>query len=228
MRQMGADFNNNTMKNLITLLTIVLSFSFLTAQDRVEISEFKIKKERVFWYKTDQKSFYRKINIYFLNGKEYDGIIFENWENGNLMKEFEVKNGKADGFRKSFYANGNINSDHPRYNEMEKAGDYIIGYHENGKMKWVTSVLPTDDEGHKLTTERSYNSNGQVVSILSYKDNARHGTMYFYDEQTGELRSQVSYKNGVRHGIEYSYPLYGESKMINWQNGKNLNKELQR
>jgi antitoxin component YwqK of YwqJK toxin-antitoxin module len=216
------------MKNLITLLIFILPINYLTAQDRVEISEFKIKKERAVRYKTDYKTHYKKVNIYFLNGKEFDGIIFENWENDSLKKEFEVKNGRRTGYVKSFYANGNIQIDSPKKSAMKEPGDYIIGYHENGEIWQAHTVLPNDNDAHKLTTKKWYNSNGQVVTILSFKDEARQGIMYFYDEQTGDLRSQVSYKNGVRHGLEYSYPLYGESKIINWKNGENLEKEFSR
>jgi len=80
------------MKNLICLLIIGLSFFPIIFQNRVERTEFKIKNRKIADYKTDYRVHYAKRFIYFLDGKKYNGVYFENWGNGNLNDEFEVKN----------------------------------------------------------------------------------------------------------------------------------------
>lgn len=239
------------MRNLISLLIIGLSVNILIAQDRVEISEINIKTTKVVWYKTYLHNHYRKEHSYYLRGEKYSGIIFENWENGDLKQEFEVKNGRPDGFRKSYYANGNIEDDFPGENKMEEAGKYNVRYHQNGSISYVITVLPIGKDGHRYKTSTFYYSNGQIQFISPTKDNLEHGIQYYYYDNgiiqselpkkdgmphgieyfydnTGVLESEISYKDGERHGLEKDYTRYGGTKITDWKYGRNLTKERAR
>jgi len=235
------------MKNLVPLFIMMMSFSFLIAQERVELSEIKIKSRKVVWYKTYLRKHYWNDDFYYLNGKKYNGIIFENWENGNLKREFEVKNGKEDGFRKTFYANGDVDEDFPGKNKVKASGYHYVHYDNNGIKKYELRVSPIDKDGNSFDTVTWYYSNGQInyirkkknglwhgIQYVYYdngqiqskaprKDGMPHGTVYQYDN-TGVLRSQTSYQDGEKHGMEFHYPRWGKTTTTRWINGRNTSR----
>lgn len=202
------------MKNLICLLIIGLSFFPVISQNRVDKSEIEIIRKRIVAYKTDNRTYYLKGYIYLLDGKKYNGVYFANYENGNLMVEFEVKNGlRVDGTRRTFDSIGNVKMDETQI------GEYITNYHENGQIWIKETILSTEREGQRMTITESYWGNGKLQSIKTYKDGRPHGCESHYDK-TGRLIVEYNFKNGDRHGFEIHYPQYGETTKELWKNGR--------
>jgi len=52
----------------------------------------------------------KKGNNYYFEGKLFNGIEFDIWDNGNLRYEMNFKNGKRDGLEKWWGYNGKMSS----------------------------------------------------------------------------------------------------------------------
>lgn len=200
---------------------IVSNDKTVVGKRRVERSEFTTKFRKMVDYKTDYNVHYKKDDVFFLDGEKYSGIIFENWGNGNLKQEFEVKNGlRIDETWRMFDSIGNVKYD------ATQIGEYTLLYRDN-KISSVTkkTILSTGEEGHRLTITEHYWTNGNLMSYRTFKDGRPHGRHLFYDN-TGKLNSESNYENGDRHGLEINYWQYRVPEKTLWKNGKRRVKNL--
>jgi len=124
----------------------------------------KSEKDRI----KENKTFYENGNpktVEYYDGFTPTGKWTEYYENGKMMKEYQYENGKPNGGCKYYYEDGRL---------------------------WTERILK---DGENWTVISNFDKNGNRVDSGTLKNG--NGTMKLYNEQ-GELTSIVTYKNGIR------------------------------
>ena len=142
-------------------------------------------------------------------------------DNGQLGQYLEVIDGRAHGFYREWFANG----------QMKIEATIIEGLadiHELAEKSWVfdglsrvwneRGVLTAEiryDKGVLNTPSLYYHTNGALQKIIPYQHGVIDGDILIYDDQ-GAIVEQIPYVKGLIHGRAYSYwakdqPLYIEN-----------------
>ena len=131
------------------------------------------------------------------DGKEIDMIPIENetakitayYDNGNVSRELEFKNGQYVGSYKTYYYNGQLKDEFAHQN-----GEYQgpkISYYANGKVKerqeYVIGLL------HGKSTK--YYEDGTLQEEAHYKNDIQIGNTSTYDKSGKKIKSE-DYFNG--------------------------------
>lgn len=213
------DFSVNSISsgNFSNIKTKKESFteSSGVSTNRMNISKITIKKSRVKDFYQDEigKSKYNTRSTYFLNGAKYNGIIFENYKNGNLKREFSIINGiDNNGNYKSYFENGNLIGERTFLNGEYKGWK---SFYESGNIESVSDISE-DQEGHKYQLIKDYHENGQLYRQIEIKEDIRH--IISYDE-LGKLSSVEHYENGLKHGY-FEYSNGHHNRRERWVNGR--------
>ena len=119
------------------------------------------------------------------------------YPNGKLSSEGWMKDGKPDGYWKSFYENGVLKSEGKR---LYFQLDSIWSF---------------------------YNTEGQIVELISYRKDQKNGYSYFYDDYFTKdsakiyyLSSKELFLNGKREGESFYYDISGYCKFqYSYKNG---------
>lgn len=123
------------------------------------------------------------------------------YENGQVSSTGPLRNGKPDGYWKSYYRNGQLKTEGNRDNH-ELDGPWKF-YAENGEL---TAII-TYREGKKHGPRKTY-SNNILIREEPFVNDKREGvSKYFYD--SGELQREVPFVNGVESGEGYEFDLQG-------------------
>ncbi len=126
------------------------------------------------------------------------------YENGTKSSEGFLRNGKPDGYWRSWYPNGKLRSEGNRKFHLldslwvfyDEDGDttQIIDYLNGRKNGYTSTWLYSDKSGKKL---------GSVVSKELYLNDVKEGLSYYYDK--GVLVKTIPWKNGKKHGTGREY-----------------------
>ena len=142
------------------------------------------------------------------------------YSNGNLKEEYFIQNGKFVGKYKALYENGKPHAI-GEYKKGEMTGiwqyyypDGTIQSIQKFKKGKVTSIDFWDTNRTQLIKEgngvaKHYNLDGQIESIMSYKNNVFHGKCETWFPN-GIKASEVYYANGKPIGIWKYWNVNGE------------------
>jgi antitoxin component YwqK of YwqJK toxin-antitoxin module len=123
------------------------------------------------------------------------------YENGQVSSEGTLRNGKPDGYWKSYYRNGNLRSEGNRKN-------YLLDglwkfYTEDGILYLTIDYTEDLKDGYRTTFKGS-----RVYKKEAFKEDQRNGlTEIFYNN--GAIKQQTPFVNGREKGLGYSYDTTG-------------------
>ena len=95
----------------------------------------------------------------------YSGPVFSLYDNGQLLEELVLKDGKKDGPQKTYYQNGQLKQEGTLKNGLHLDGHWKF-YYENGQLRSEQTYKNSELNG-KL---RLYNENGQLQFEGTYED----------------------------------------------------------
>ncbi len=121
-----------------------------------------------------------KNGIYYQNGEPFTGTYETFFENGQLKREMELKNGKKDGKVKIYLENGQISEIHA-YKNNKMHGKWVV----YNKINQITSVARYKN-GKKHGKWKIWNDEGNLLYELQYKNGKKSGTWKNYNEK-GEV-----------------------------------------
>lgn len=137
-----------------------------------------------------------EIAIY--EGKPYSGEIYENYENGEIKRKIQFKDGKRSGLDESFYKT----METQKYsNEKEEYLDTILPNRKNNIIEWENNIAKSIKDynhlfgGNYIKLMREYDENGNQIKQFSYYSNGQvrssidRGWVREYDEE-GNLISE--------------------------------------
>ncbi|MEG3657671.1 hypothetical protein V5097_09690 [Arenibacter palladensis] len=153
--------------------------------------------------------------IYYLDNKEYSGIVFKVLKGYNLKTYSSVLNGMLHGKYRSFYENGKPYE--VRQYRANKAVGKQYGYWEDtGNLKFEYNYYNQKKEG----VQKSWYSNGEPYYEYNYKDDRQVGMQKAW-RKNGSLFRNFVVKNGVRYGLQKSVSCYGlaNEEVIKSSNG---------
>lgn len=139
------------MKKLLLFLTIFPLFTACAQKEKKQEAKDKTELER--FDKSDLNfDEATRVITFKSNGKQVSGIVYENWENGQLMEETTVKDGKFNGIRKRWYEDGTIEAEaifnngeltfHKRY--YQNGNLFQMAHMQNGMPKDTAKVFYPD------------------------------------------------------------------------------------
>lgn len=170
----------------------------------------------------------------------FTGTLVEFYENGQLERKVDYKNGKQTGSSEKFFENGQL--------WLKFGVDFFESYHKNGQLKEIRKESGLFEEYHengqlKLRGKNKknqipdgiwerYDRNGVDISngpyrvdysngryIRNYKDGKLNGeSTFFYPND--KIESRTNYKNNLEHGLSESFTKYGIlTSRVNYKNG---------
>lgn len=134
------------------------------------------------------------------------------YPNGQVSTEGTMRDGKPDGYWKSYYVTGVIKSEGKRTNYLL---DSIWNfYNQSGELIQQISYQIGEKSGY--STNYSYDNplhpgQATIISRELYVNGRKEGNSYYY-HPTGELKLIVYYKDGRRQGISREF--YRDSTLI--------------
>ncbi len=138
-----------------------------------------------------------------LFGQEQDSVTYVKYtfENGQVSSEGTLRDGKPDGYWKSYYRNGNIKSEGNR-KEYLLDGEWRF-YTEQGILYLTIDYKADKKDGYRKTYR------GDIVyKKEAFKDDVREGlTEVFYPN--GKIKTQTPFVNGREKGLGYAYDTTG-------------------
>jgi len=115
------------------------------------------------------------------------------YENGMVSSEGYLRDGKPDGYWKTFHSNGKLKTEGNRKNfQLDSTWNF---YSEKGVMQ--KSITYSGD--NKNGWERLYDAEGHCIEEYMNKNNIRNGTANWY-YQTGELKKTAIFENNKEEG----------------------------
>ena len=129
-----------------------------------------------------------------------DGYKIFTYPGGNKSSEGYIKNGKPDGFWKSYFENGKIKSEGNRKDfELDSCWKF---YNEDGKLILEVTYRAGKKNGPKTT----YLDKETVLE--NYRNDIKEGrTRYFYTN--GKIKIEIPYVNGQEQGLGKEYDTNG-------------------
>jgi antitoxin component YwqK of YwqJK toxin-antitoxin module len=143
---------------------------------------------------------------------ETDGLITSKrigewrfyFENGELSKIGQYKDGKEIGIWKEYHKGGILKSE-KEYDELKIGGEYIT-------VRGERQIGP-------VGTWKTYHPNGQLENQIKYSSGYPEDGIVIYYHENGSVNLEMEYKNGVVHGSYKAYHPSGkiqtEGKIIN-------------
>ncbi len=120
------------------------------------------------------------------------------YENGMVSSEGYLRDGKPDGYWKTFHSNGKLKTEGNRKNfQLDSTWNF---YSEKGVMQ--KSITYSGD--NKNGWERLYDAEGHCIEEYMNKNNIRNGTANWY-YQTGELKKTAIFENNKEEGKATEY-----------------------
>ena len=159
------------MKNLLILLSVSLMIG--CSNNRISLNEV-----------TDKDGV-----IYSINGP-YTGVVFSEYENGQLAEESSYKNGILHGISSSWYQNGKLGEQENYTNGLEN-GIYRKWYF-NGQLEKEWNNI----HGNRNGINRHFLENGQIKKESKWRDSKAIKYTIWHDN--GKLSRVGIYDNGER------------------------------
>ena len=131
-------------------------------------------------------------NSVFYQDDPLNGPKKEYYPNGKLMKEYSLKDGKAEGSYRTYNASGNLVSD--QYCKNGVPDGYLKTYYPGGQLKSESIVRP---DGDTTGPSKEYFENGRVKreSMISGKFPDISSQTKIYSED-GRLKTEMTASNG--------------------------------
>ena len=130
----------------------------------------------------------------FLNGKKFDGYVYEMQTPKDTAFIKSYLNGIEEGVHKKWYPNKQL-AEQRFYHLGKKEGTHLAWW-ENGKLQ--TKYQISNDE--YVGIYEVWNQEGRLVKIFHYKNGHEEGSQkLFYDN--GSIRSNYVVINGRRYGL---------------------------
>ena len=146
-----------------------------------------------------------------------EGFTIFKYENGKVSSEGVIKNGKPDGYWKTFYETGILKSEGNRKNyEIDSIWKF---YNEEGKLILEINYAAGKKNGIKTT----YLQN-EVVKETYVNDVKEGFTSYYYPD--GVLRLSIKFIKGKEQGFAREYSTSGQViTLLEYKSGYLINKE---
>ena len=140
----------NTMKQLLLILSIaLLTVGSALSQNRYSQDEVILDKG-----KSMLKS----------DGTPVNGIVYSEYENGQLRFETNFKDGEKHGLQRNWHVNGQLEAE-TNFKDGKQDGMQKV-WHENGQLKSETNYKDGKEDG----LVREWYENGQVLYEKKYND----------------------------------------------------------
>lgn len=191
----------------------------LFGQIRIHIDSLKHE-----WSGGNQPSY-----LFYYKGKIFSGICFQKDEL-NQLGEFEIKNGRTDGFIKSYYPNGqlkHLSYEHP-YKDLKtrKIDSREKHWYENGQLK----SEKVDEEGKGVS--RWWYKNGQLeyFSITTINElnrideNSFETSKHWYENGQLESERKLHYNEFIQLQQHGTQKLYYDNGQLHYEENYNMGK----
>ncbi len=133
-------------------------------------------------------------DIIFLNGKKFDGYVYQMYNPKDTAFIKSYANGIEEGVHKSWYPNKQL-AEERLYHLGKKEGTHRAWW-EDGKIQ--TKYQISNDE---YTGEfKEWNRNGRLIKIFHYKNGQEEGNQRLYYDN-GSIRSNYVIIKGRRYGL---------------------------
>ena len=131
-----------------------------------------------------------------------DGMVFTQFKhrNGAVSSEGYLRNGKPDGYWKSFNEQGQITSEGNRKNFLL---DGVWKFYTNGEL--TSEITYENDKRNGIS--RIFAANEIIVT--PYVDDFISGTREIFFKN-GDIKQRTPFERGLEHGLEYTFSETGE------------------
>jgi antitoxin component YwqK of YwqJK toxin-antitoxin module len=123
------------------------------------------------------------------------------YENGQVSSEGTLRDGKPDGYWKSYYRNGNLRSEGNRNNYLL---DGLWKFYTEEGILYLTIDYVADKKDGYRTTYRG----DKVYKKEAFKEDQRNGLTEIYYAD-GAIKRQTPFVNGREKGLGYAYDTTG-------------------
>ena len=134
------------------------------------------------------------------------------FENGIVSSEGMLKDGKPDGYWKTYYENGTIKSEGNRVNFA--LDSTWMFYFQDGRINKKINYLNNNKEGFSFIFSKS----GNLLSKTNFSDNSKNGEELifcpFVNLDSSYLSKKNHYKNNELNGMCYEYDSIGNTITI--------------
>jgi uncharacterized protein len=139
------------------------------------------------------------------------------YENGKVSSEGYIRNGKPDGYWKTYYENGILKSEGNRKNfELDSIWKF---YNEDGKLILEISYAKGKKNGIKTTYPQN-----EIIKENYVNDIKEGYTSYYYSD--GKLRLAIKFVKGKEQGLAKEYSSDGNViTLLEYRNGYLISKE---
>lgn len=163
---------------LVLFVTILPVYGFAETYDESKCDIIETDSEVI--------EIFRNSGIY--KGSELNGILcyINKYNYKNMVP---IKNGKAEGIKKSYYENGVLQFEELYKNDKQAGVEKE--YYESGVL--LSETLYKD--GKKEGIGKLYYESGALNVEIPYKNNKKEGLGKIYNEK-GKLTATLTYKNG--------------------------------
>lgn len=136
-----------------------------------------------------------KNDTVFLNGKKYDGFLYQLNTNGKDTLSIEsFKNGLLSGISKKWFPNGQLMEE--RYFLNGKKNGLQVAYWENGNKRFEFMAQNDAYEGEL----KEWSISGHLYHLGNYVNGQEEGTQRMWYEN-GKLRANYVIVQGKRYGL---------------------------
>ena len=126
--------------------------------------------------------------------------------NGKVASEGMMRNGKPDGYWKSFYPSGIMSSEGNRVNYLRDS--IWVFFTQTGDTSQIINYRLDKRSGFlyqfETVTERNRVSKHYLKSKELYLDDKKEGPSYYY-YPSGKIRQIIGYKNGKKQGVSKEF-----------------------
>jgi antitoxin component YwqK of YwqJK toxin-antitoxin module len=133
-------------------------------------------------------------DIIFLNGKKFDGYIYEMYNVKDTAFIKSYSNGIEEGVHNSWYSNKQL-AEKRFYHLGKKVGTHQYWW-ENGKKQMEYQIANDEYTGEF----QEWNRDGQLIKFFHYKNGQEDGSQKLYYDN-GSIRSNYVIINGRRYGL---------------------------
>lgn len=141
------------------------------------------------------------------NGQLQDGFQQFRYPNGNISSEGYIRNGKPDGYWKSYYVTGVIKSEGKRTSFL--LDSVWVFYDQSGDTTEKISYLLGKRNGYSIKYQKDQVTGLYVHTAELYAGDKREGlTRIFYPD--GKLRQTIPYSDGKKEGLSREYDREGK------------------
>ena len=177
----------------LSVVSIVVATSLSSCESKT--IESRNEMQMLSFVNADSVEISNREGVLYANRQPFSGILFQLSENGkDSLFRAGFQNGREDGERCRFYANGKIQEQ--RYFSEGKKTDTLKTFWEDGSLQASYPFVNDEYEG----TCREWNAQGKLIRELHYHKGHEEGWQrQWYDN--GKIRSNYLIKDGRRYGL---------------------------